>query len=553
MIIRRLLRDRRAGAGLVVAGMMPVLVGFTAFAVDLGAVQLDTRRLQGMADAAALAAASAPTGAAERARAVVSASGFPREVEVHVAPGRYAPDPAVDPAARFQPGTSGPAPVDAVRVELVSTSPTFFARIFAERDVAIARQATARRQRFASFSVGSRLASFNGGLLNGYLTALTGSEVKLTAMDYHALVGAQVDLFDYLSVLRTNADLTAVSYDQVLGSHVSLPRLLQALAQSLLDSGQQGAAEAIRAIANVSGGKAIPLSALIDAGPIGPQATIGRGIAEIDALSLLTAMLQLASHQRQVAVDLGTAIDGVASTRLILAVGERQQHAPWITVTDSGATIVRTAQARVYLQIRLLPLSLPGIGSLAQINLPILLELAGAQGRLGSIDCPAGGTRSVLLEGRTDIGSAAIGTVTESQLGNFAAPLEPGSATLVDTLALDLIGSSRISLGGVETWQKLRFSEAEIANRTRKTIASGTPAGGIAASLMSHADLRARTLLGITVPADALIQAVGAAVTPIAPALDSLLRLATGTLGVGIGEADLQVTGMRCGQAVLVA
>ncbi|MBV8237496.1 MAG: hypothetical protein JO221_01875, partial [Sphingomonas sp.] len=53
----RLLRDRRAGVGILIAAALPVVIGMAAFAVDLGAVQLDTRRLQGVADAAALAAA----------------------------------------------------------------------------------------------------------------------------------------------------------------------------------------------------------------------------------------------------------------------------------------------------------------------------------------------------------------------------------------------------------------------------------------------------------------------------------------------------------------
>ena len=48
------------------------------------------------------------------------------------------------------------------------------------------------------------------------------------------------------------------------------------------------------------------------------------------------------------------------------------------------------------------------------------------------------------------------------------------------------------------------------------------------------------------------MQAVGGALSLVAPALDGLLMNLTGLLGVGIGEADLRVTGVRCGTAVLV-
>ena len=71
---------------------------------------------------------------------------------------------------------------------LQSTSPTFFARIFGKTNIVISRQATAAQQRYAAFSIGSGLASLNGGLLNSYLSALTGSNVSLSVMDYEALV-----------------------------------------------------------------------------------------------------------------------------------------------------------------------------------------------------------------------------------------------------------------------------------------------------------------------------------------------------------------------------
>lgn len=538
--------------------MMPVLVGFTAFAVDLGAIQLDNRRLQGIADAAALAAATLPSEAEARANHVVSGSGFPRPVSVTlVQRGKYALDPAVAPALRFS--SAATTTPNAVRVVVQSSTPTFFARIFGTQEVAIARQATARRQHYAAFSIGSRLASVNGGILNAYLGALTGSELKLSVADYHALAGAQVDLLGMLPLLRTAANLTAASYSDILATQVALPTVLNALSQSLAGSGQTGAANAVKLIANVSSGQTVKLSALIDPGPMGGQQSGGASMAKVDALSLLTAMLQLGGKQRQVSLDLGASVLGLASTKLVVAVGERPQQSPWITITDSGAPIVRTAQARVYLRTTLLPVSLPGLGSLVSINLPILLELASAHGRLSSIDCPGSGVRSVSLEGKTDIGSATIGTVDESQISNFSTTLHPASAKLVDVSLgillpiVSLTTNTRISLGAAEQWQKLKFSETEITNGTRKTIAGSVPVGSIASSLTNQATITP-SLLGLQLPLlNSLVQAVGEVLKPVGALLDPLLMTVTGTLGVGLGEADLQVTGMRCGQATLVA
>lgn len=549
MMLRRLGKDARGGAGLIVAGMMPVLIGFTAFAVDLGAVQLDTRRLQGIADAAALAAVTSPGNATSRAQALVNGSGFPRPVTVRVTPGNYALDSAIAPESRFTAGGTNP---QAVRVVLESSSPTFFARIFGTRDVTIARTATARRQHYAAFSIGSRLASLNGGILNNYLSALTGSSVSLSVMDYNALAGADVDLLGYLPILNTTANINAASFNDLLASHVALPKLLSALSTALTGSNQTAAANAVNGLLNIPGGQSIALNALIDAGVYGGQSNSGGGVAKVNALAMVTAMLQLANKTRQVAFDTGVSIPGVAQTTVMVAVGERTQQSPWVTITDNGMPIVRTAQTRVYLKTRLLPAS-----GLASINLPIFVELASGEAKLSSIDCSSAATRGVTLDGRVGLLTAGIGTVEESRVNDFSTALVPAKTKLVDvSLGLSLVsvnGYSQIAAGATEPWQRVSFTDAQIGNGLRKTISSTSPVGGIASSLINNVSLSA-TLLGLTVPLDAAVKvAVGDLLMGVAPYLDTLLMTVTGTLGVGVGQADLQVTGMRCGQAVLVA
>jgi uncharacterized membrane protein len=142
--------------------------------------------------------------------------------------------------------------------------------------------------------------------------------------------------------------------------------------------------------------------------------------------------------------------------------------------------------------------------------------------------------------------------VDESKVGDFSGVLSPAPATLVDTLLIDVIGSSKVSLGASEHWQHVKFSQTEIASGMRKTIYSSTPTTGVASSLLSQAKITGH-VVGLPIPLDPLLKAVGGALSPVAPALDTLLMAVTGTLGVGLGEADLTVTGMRCGQAVLVA
>src|SRR3546814_2928366 len=59
-VLRRLVRNRRASISITTAFGMTMLIGSAAFAVDLGSLYLDRRKLQGIADAAAMAAAGRP-------------------------------------------------------------------------------------------------------------------------------------------------------------------------------------------------------------------------------------------------------------------------------------------------------------------------------------------------------------------------------------------------------------------------------------------------------------------------------------------------------------
>ena len=55
--LRSLVRDRCAGISIATACAMTMLIGGAALAVDVGSLYLDRRKLQGIADAAAMAAA----------------------------------------------------------------------------------------------------------------------------------------------------------------------------------------------------------------------------------------------------------------------------------------------------------------------------------------------------------------------------------------------------------------------------------------------------------------------------------------------------------------
>lgn len=542
--MRGLWRDTRAGVGVFVALAMPLLAGFAAFAVDLGTIQLDARRLQGVADAAALAAASDPARADAVARGLVTASWSGASI-LRVVPGRYRADPAVPVAQRFVADASG----DAAQVQVSAQSPTFFAKIFGVQTVQIVRQATAQRRAVASFSIGSRLVGLDGGVLNALLSALTGRTVTLGVLDQNALVSSNVDLVQLLDRVRVRARLSASDYATLLSSEVQVGDVLAALGDTLNASGQAAAAGAVGRIGAAVGGQTIRLGALIDVGPLARQAGAGGLSARLPVLAFMTAVLETGGARR-LALDLGTSVPGVASLKLMVAIGERAQSSPWLAISDKGETIVRTAQARIYARARLAPTLLPGLSSLASVDLPLFVEAAGAEARLKSIDCGAT-PRSVTLEGRVSPVQAAIGNVDEASLGDFSRAVTPSTARIVDTLLVDVTGSSQVSLGAAEPWQARRFTQTMIDTGSTETIRSTTPVQGIAASLIQQATLKV-SLIGLPIPIDPLLRAVGALLSGVAAPIDAVLVAVTGTLGVGIGEGELQVNGLRCGNVVLV-
>lgn len=545
-MLASLRRDRRGGTAVLLALGLPVLLGMAALAVDLGAAELAARRLQGLADSAAMAAAADPANGRQGAQAVIGAAHWPGPVTLSLTAGDYSADAALPADRRFTPD---PASGEAVRVTLAAPTPTYFARLFGQSSIPITRTATAAQQRYASFSIGSRLASVNGGLLNAYLSALTGSSISLSVADYNGLVGADVDLLGFLDALKTNVHLEGLTYQQVLDTQITSNQALLAAAGTVVDT---TTANALRTIANASGGRPIRIGSLVDLGIHGNQTSNSALGVKLNAMSLATAMLELASPDRQVSFDAGLGVPGIAGTHITIAIGERPNQSPWVAITDNGQPIVRTAQARVYVETTLSSTSLPGLSGLVAIRLPIFLELASAESRLSGISCGTIDTRGVTLEARPSPGELAIASLDPGRLDDFTTPMALSSAKLVHALLADVYGYAVIDLGAAEPWQSLWFSADDIAGARARTISSSTLVQSITASLIGRLQLTV-SLLGLPIPLSPLTAAIGSVLQGVAPALDGLLNVVTGALGVHLGEADVRVTGMRCGVPALVA
>ena len=371
-------------------------------------------------------------------------------------------------------------------------------------------------------------------------------------MDYNALASGNVDLFGFLGALRTSAGISAGSYSNALAAQVTTGQVLSAAAQAAQAQGNLTAAAALGVLAARSGNQTLKLSSLIDAGLLAGQDAVATGTARVNLLDLVTTTLQTAGPQRQVALDLGAGVPGLTATKVTIAIGQRAGQSPWLAVAANGTPVLRTAQTRIYAQSTIVGVSLPGIGSLVSIKLPLFVELASAQARLKGIACATDVARGVTIEAKPGPGTLAIGDLDTTKLQDFTTPMKTTPTRLVHAVLVDVDGYSKVDLGAAESWQPMFFTAAQIAAANVQTVSSGSAAQGLAESLVRTISVTATVGGILPVPAGPIVSAVGSQLAIAAPALDSLIDLVTGTVGVHYGQADVRVTGMRCGTPSLV-
>ena len=539
-------RDARGSVFVMSAALIIFTVALAAFAVDLGYVYVKSRELQGTADLAAMSAAANLTTAQSAAQTVVQANAHGDTIAVTTQTGFYDAGASKTPSARFK--VMPVADANAAQVTVSQDADLFFGRMLGKNTVHITRTATASSVRLAAFSLGTRLASVNGGVANALLSGLTGSKINLTVMDYNNLAGAKIDLLKYVQALHTRANLTAATFDQSLASDITVGDALTLL----VDQADTGAKTPLKILANSSvKATKIKLGDLVDIGAYGEQDRIVGGAdaaIKVDSLTMAKAILSLANQDRQGQLDLGAQVPSLAGLKVYMAIGERPNHSAWLTVTRTGDPIIRTAQARLYLDATLVP----GLNNVSLVHVPVFVELASAQGKLSNISCNANKTlNSVTLSLSPGIGQASIGTVNAADLGDFKKTLAVSPAQLV---TIPLVGGvtaqSQIKIGGT-SWQTATFNATEISNQTVKTVRTNDAVTSIGSSLVSDTHLTAN-VLGLGIGLDLVTTTLGKLLAGLGPVLDPVINTLLEQLGVGLGEVDAQVNGLRCSGAALV-
>ncbi|MER8375042.1 hypothetical protein [Mesorhizobium sp. M1406] len=572
-LARLMLGDRKANFAVMTALMAPVGLALAAVAIDEASIYTERREAQAMVDLAAITAASNITKIDTAVVTTLTDNGMPGVVVqgsgqtiapavgktvVSVTPGRYAASGA-NVSQRFQANLT---PYNAVRVTLKKIPARYFASSLIPTPV-IGTEATASMTPQATFSVGSRLASVNGGMLNALLSGLLGGNISLSVMDYNGLISADVSVLSFISALATQVNVTGGTYTDVLASKATVGQIATAMAN--VPGLGNTAKVALQTIASKSTSTVkIPLSHLIDLGPGGSlalgQKPAGLGV-DANAMGMLMASAGLANGSKQIDLGLSTGIPGVLSSTLAVAVGEPPQSSPWLAVGQLG-TIVRTAQTRIKLVAKI------GAGnsnvgggiSLVSVSLPLHLEVAYAEAKLTDISCPTGpdsikvsiATRPGIVEGHLgDSSSAGFADFTNEETFSDT---EIARVSLLIIPALSVVGSAAFEMAN-NTPTTLTFNKTEIDAKTIKTAYTQNLTQSLTTSLVSKLSLTAN-LLGLPLDLNTFLGFVRpplvALLNSVAAPVDTLLTSLLGILGVRLGEADVRVTGATCGRSVLV-
>ena len=550
---RAFLHDGRGNIAVLFAMGFAVSAVVSALAVDAAALYHERRMIQNGVDLAALAAATDPDQAEALALAALVEAGLLRAGAsdgLSVTVGHYSPDPGIAARQRFVPDA---APANAVRVSFSRPGTLHFARGWTQSPmIGATGLATVTPQ--VAFSVGSRLASLNGGIGNAVLNALLGTDVALTIMDYNGVAGAQVSAFAFLDALAFEMGMTAGTYDDLLAASADHGQVAAALA-AVLTGAEQSAAMALASTAGHNG--AVPIASLFELGELG-QLAVGSGVeaagfAGISALDVIAASAALGNGTRQVELALTAGVPDLTGIEASLAIGEPPQGGGWFAVGPAGS-VVRTAQARLRLVATIL-----GTGALAgaPIRLPLYLDLAHAEARVVSAACPGSDDPfgSAVIAARPGLVRLVLGETDSAGYADFAATPLVTAARMAEVKLLGLTVLQVLGSGVVEVAQSgpvaLGFSSSDIAAGTVRTAGVSTPLASLTGSLLESLVLQA-PILGLGLNLASLTTLIKTIVTPLAPVLDNTIARLLDTLGLGLGEVDVRVYGVRCSHPVLV-
>lgn len=570
--IMRIFKSKSGNIALSAALTAPLLLGSLAISVDYYALVRQQRSEQATVDLAAIAAAAGPSQARLLLQQYYADNGLLYGVKegdktylpdglavneatgVKAAPeciatvevGNFEADASIAVAKRFQPDTTLQ---NAVRVTERCLGRLYFASaIGPEPELTVT--ATASAKKLASYWIGTRLGSLDGGLANAIMSALFGTSISLDVMDYDALLSANIDVLSTVKVLASNLKMSAVTYDDLLDADITLGQFFKAMrVGGNVKASAQATLRSLELAVSKSN-RTIKLSQILNLSAIGSRqvGTGYGGASTADAYGLIRAAAAVSNGQHQVELSFDYYVPAIGNANFRLMIGEPPVGAQSVAINEPGS-LVRTAQIRAMVTFTLG--RLPALVG-ATLNVPIYIEVANSEARLTGIQCDAGGAASVKVETHPGLAELAVGTVDQEAFINFGNKPRVTPATLLTLPGVKVKGSAQVDVKNI-TGILMSFTRADIdANKVKNSNVT-TPYTSYMSSLINNLNLDVEAF-GARASTDQFLyrQVVTGALSTITVPADKLLAAYMAVMGYKIGEADVSVTGASCGIPSLV-
>ncbi|RON75588.1 hypothetical protein BK635_25030 [Pseudomonas chlororaphis] len=365
---------QRGAIGLIGALALATAVLCTLVVVDSGSLYLEQRKLQRVADNAALEAVSRggnclTGGSADRyakesaARNDFVVSDVSGDETRKLATTCGSLQTGADNLRTFSPNASQASAIRVVVSEAVPTSIALgVTNLFSDKPLSdmtsLSATAVAAQPKppLAQLTIRSALVDLN--LLNGALSGLAGSAINVSLLGWQGLVDTDINLLGYLKQLAIDLNVSAGNYSELLGVDTDVTQLLQT---SISVAQKNGAtAEVLTALGSIK-------AAAINTVPVklGDLLKLQTGTADsgldanVQLLSLVEAFLQLASSQSAAAVELPVSVLGLAGVTTRVKIVSPPEFAignPELAAADPlgpNRIYVRTAQVRALLTVDL--------------------------------------------------------------------------------------------------------------------------------------------------------------------------------------------------------
>jgi len=409
---------QRGAIGLMAAVTFGLALLLMLLVVDSGRLYMEQRKLQRVADNAALEAVSrggtcqAGLTAAAYAGQNATRNGFTVATGSSLSTSCGSLTTGANGLRTF---TANPAQAVAIRVIATHTVPisvaSGVAALFTPGPINLTTQlsatavAAAPTPTVAQLSIRSTLGTVStaqSSILNPLVGGMLGGSLSLSAVGWNGLLNTNINLLSYLNQLAINLGVAAGNYTQLLNTTTSVTQLIQAAITVVQANG--ATADVLTALGNLQ-------VAAINAAPLklGDILQLQTGLpstaldANLQLFQLLQAVIQLSNSNSAVAATLPINVLGLANITVQAKVIEPPQLSaignPALAKADpTGANriYVRTAQVRTLVRVNL---SLPlvsglstAVGNLVAPLTPVLNSLLSLNlvATLGSALCLLG-------------------------------------------------------------------------------------------------------------------------------------------------------------------